>query len=173
MRLIRATADDFDRIADFYRFVIDNTETMERYCRWVYGEHPADDLIRRYIDEGAMFYSVKGDELLSAVVVLPYQEEDYHGIDWMAELEDDDVAAVHILCVNPLYSKQGLGTATMKAVVENAEKTGKKAVRLDTLLTNLAGQHLYESLGFTRICVKYGFAACTGWTDFVMYEKLI
>lgn len=172
-RLIKAEKEDFDEIVSFYKFVIDNTETMPQYCRWVYGLHPSDELILHYIEEGAMYYTRVNNEILSAVVVLPYQEEDYHNIDWGITLADDEVAALHILCVNPAYQKQGVAKRTMDLVASLAGSLNKKAVRLDTLKSNLTAQHMYETFGYTRIAVKNWYACNTGWTDFVLYEKIL
>ena len=37
LKLIQETAEDFDRVAQFYRDAIDQTPEMERFGRWIYG----------------------------------------------------------------------------------------------------------------------------------------
>ena len=49
MELIQAKATDFERITGFYRNVIDNTENMDIYGRWIYGLHPTDEMKRAII----------------------------------------------------------------------------------------------------------------------------
>ena len=47
--MIQAAENDFDRLVRFYRDAIDRTENMKLYGRWVYGQHPTDEMIRKYI----------------------------------------------------------------------------------------------------------------------------
>ena len=44
MELLKAEPRDFDRITEFYRYVVDHTEDMARYGRWIYRLHPTDEL---------------------------------------------------------------------------------------------------------------------------------
>ena len=46
MKLVKATEQDFQRITQFYRDVIAHTEHMDIYARWIYGQHPTDDMIQ-------------------------------------------------------------------------------------------------------------------------------
>ena len=95
MKLVQATKQDFQRITRFYRDVIARTEHMDTYARWIYGQHPTDEMIRRYIQANAMYYCEKDDSILSAVAVTQ-QGEEYHGAEWSASLEDDEVSVVQI-----------------------------------------------------------------------------
>lgn len=38
---------------------IDNTNEMEKYACWKYGQHPTDEMIKGYIDDGHMYYEEK------------------------------------------------------------------------------------------------------------------
>lgn len=169
--LIRASADDFERITEYYRFVIDNTPTMSEFTKWKYGLHPSDGLIRGYIEDGALFYSEKDGVLLSAAVILPYQDGEYRDVKWRMTLSDDETATLHIFCVNPLVKGQGIGRQTIAAAEEYARGLGKKAMRLDTLHSNIAAQRLYESSGYVRCDRKTWYTCNIGVTDFFLYEK--
>ena len=68
---------------------------MDTYARWIYGQHPTDEMIRRYIQANAMYYCEKDGSILSAVAVTQ-QGEEYHGAEWSASLEDDEVSVVQI-----------------------------------------------------------------------------
>lgn len=174
--LIKACENDFDRLEKFYNFVIDNTETMPKCCRWIYGLHPREDMIMDYIKEGAMYFTEENGEMLSAVAATPYQGDDYRMVRWaegLSELANDEVMTVHILAVNPNYQKQGIAVSTMEAVKLLAEKMAKKAVRLDALDTNYPAQRLYESLGYEKRDVKNWYAANLGWADFLVYEYVL
>lgn len=169
-----AEKSDFDRIIVFFKYVIDNTETMPAHCRWVFGLHPTSAKIKRYVDEGTMYLHEEDGEIISAVAMLPYQEEDYHGTVWAEDLPDNEVAALHLLCVNPKYQRRGIAGETLAAVYEIAKAMGKKSVRLDTLGSNISAQMMYEKLGYTKVDVKKWWYLPNNYlTDFVLYEKII
>lgn len=173
MELIKATRKDFDEISRFYRSAIMNTKKMSIYAKWVYGKHPTDEMIIRYINEGAMYFCEKGGAIVSAVAVTPHQSEDYHDTLWSVSADDDDVSVVHILCVDPKIQRNGIAREVMRLVIELSRKNGKKAVRLDALACNIPAQKLYESLGFKKKSVRRWFADNVGWTDFFLYELVL
>lgn len=173
MILKEAVISDFDRIREFYIYVIENTETMNDCCRWIYGLHPDDEMIRGYISSGNMYYTEKDGKIVSALALSRSQGDDYHNIPWQKDLADDEVAVGHIMCVDPALKRQGLAKEMMKNVCELCRSLGKKAYRFDTLASNLPAQKLYDSLGYKRIAERHWYACNTGWTDFILYEVLL
>lgn len=173
MNLIKATDYHFDRLTRFYRDVILNTENMDIYARWIYGQHPTDEMIRQYIKEGAMYFCERNGSIISAVAVTPYQGEDYGNTEWETALSDDEVAVVHILCVNSKLQRQGIAKETMRLVIELSRSMSKKAVRLDALASNTPAHRLYEALGFKRRGQQRWYADNVGWTDFFLYEFVL
>ena len=169
MKLVKATEQDFQRITQFYRDVIAHTEHMDTCARWVYGQHPTDAMIRRYIQADAMYCCEKDGSVISAVAVTQ-QGEDYHGAAWAFPLRDDEVSVIHLLCVAPKLQKQGVARKTMGLVTELSREMGKKAVRLDALSCNTPAHRLYESLGFQKRDQRRWYADNVGWTDFFLYE---
>lgn len=172
MNLLKATEQDFQRITRFYRDVIAHTKHMDTYARWVYGQHPTDEMIRAYICNGSMYYSEKDGSLLSAVAVTP-QAEDYHDSAWSVPLEDDEVSVVHLLCVAPEWQGKGIARDTMGRIIEMSREMGKRAVRLDALACNTPAHRLYESLGFQKRAQRRWYADNVGWTDFFLYEFIL
>lgn len=170
MTLIKATENDFERLAEFYRRTVAETKDMEVYARWIYGLHPSDEMILGYITSGNMFFSEMDGKIASAVAVVPRQEKEYCDVPWKLELADDKVSVVHILCVAPEFQKKGIATRTMRAVIEMSRESGKKAVRLDALKCNTPARRLYESLGFSQVAERNWHTENAGWTDFVLYE---
>lgn len=171
MKLIQAAEQDLQRITRFYRDVIDRTEHMDLYARWVYGQHPTDEMIRGYIRAGAMYCCEKDGSILSAAAVTQ-QGEAYHGAAWAIPLEDDEVSVVHLLCVAPEWQGRGVARETMGLVIERSRSMGKKAVRLDALACNTPAHRLYESLGFQKRDQRRWYADNVGWTDFFLYELI-
>ncbi|MGN0600364.1 MAG: GNAT family N-acetyltransferase [Oscillospiraceae bacterium] len=170
MNLIKAVSGDFLRIADFYKYVIDNTENMAEYGRWIYGQHPTDDMINGYIEGGYMYYTEDNGEITSAVAVTPYQSEDYHPVNWSIKAYDNEVSVVHILCIDPKRQKCGLAKSVMKEIISMAKENRMKAVRLDALCCNKPAHRLYESIGFHKCGSQKWYAENTGWIDFFLYE---
>lgn len=170
MELLKAEPRDFDRITEFYRYVVDHTEDMARYGRWIYGLHPTDELIRSYVEGGYMYYSESEGKTVAAVALTPFQEEDYHGVEWSLQLNDDEVCVVHILCVDPSLQKTGVAKKVMDEAVRIARTSGKKALRLDALCCNEPAHRLYEKYGFTKCAVRNWYTCNAGWIDFYLYE---
>lgn len=173
MELIKAAPSDFERITDFYREVILNTENMSIYAKWIYGQHPTDEMIKHYIDEGVMYFCEKDGEIVSAAALTPYQGDDYHKTDWAISLADDEVSVVHILCVSPNHQKQGIARQTMQLFIDLSNDMNKKAIRLDALACNTPAHKLYEKLGFKLRGKQHWYADNVGWTDFFLYEYIL
>lgn len=172
MKLYQATEKDFPRVSQFYRDVIDHTEHMQRYARWVYGQHPTSEMLFRYIQNGVLYYSEKDGDILSAVAVTS-QGKEYHGAAWSLPLRDDEVSVIHLLCVAPKLQKQGVARMTMGLVLEMSREMNRKAVRLDALACNTPAHQLYELLGFQKRDQRQWFADNVGWADFFLYELVL
>lgn len=129
-------------------------------------------MIRRYIQANAMYYCEKDGSILSAVAVTQ-QGEEYHGAEWSASLEDDEVSVVHLLCVAPEWQGKGIARDTMGRIIELSREMGKRAVRLDALACNTPAHRLYASLGFQKRAQRRWYADNVGWTDFFLYEFIL
>ena len=172
MKLKKACSNDFDRITIFYKYVIDNTDTMAVYGRWIYGLHPTDEMIRSYIDSGTMYYVMNGENISACAALTFKQGDDYHPVEWSVNISDDEVAVVHILCVDPKRQKQGLAKEFMRRLIDIAKDNNMKAVRLDALCSNIPAHRLYESLGFEKRGTQNWYASNTGNIDFYLFEYL-
>lgn len=172
INFIKANESDFAQLQSFYQDVISNTEHMRSYARWEYGKHPTDAMIQRYIRQGTMFFCEKDGTICSAAAITP-QGEDYHHAAWSIPLGDEEVSVVHLLCVAPGYQGQGIARQTMGRIVELSRATGKKAVRLDALASNIPAHRLYESLGFQKRDQKRWDTENVGQTDFFLYELVL
>lgn len=160
------------KIKNYYKYVVDYTENMDRYGRWIYGLHPTDDMIERYISDGNMYF-VEEETIIGAVAVTFYQDEDYHPVKWNVQAQDDEVAVIHILCIHP--NKQGCGFAKkmMNEIINLAKEKHMKAVRLDALCCNTPAHRLYKNLGFIKCGIQNWYASNTGYIDFYLYELVL
>ncbi|MBQ3319810.1 MAG: GNAT family N-acetyltransferase [Spirochaetia bacterium] len=163
-------ARDLSELREKYIEIIEKTPDISRHARWEYGKHPGDPLLQAYMDNDEMYLLMDGPEIAGVMAVTMYQGEDYHDIDWSRELEDDQVASVHILGVCPGHTGKHLGRRLVQEAIALAREKGKKALRLDTLDSNKPAQHMYESLGFCLRGKANRYAENTGWTGFLYYE---
>ena len=77
MELFRAGEQDFLRLQDFYKNLIAKTPDMRQFCPWEYGVYPTDALLREHTHNGDLYYMERNGAILAALVLLPYQEENY------------------------------------------------------------------------------------------------
>ena len=96
-------AGDLALVREKYIEVIEHTKDMNIHARWIYGQHPTDTSIQSYIDRQEMYLYMDGKNIAGMTVVTMYQGVDYHEITWSQNLNDDEVASLHILAVTPEY----------------------------------------------------------------------
>ena len=166
-------AGDFAMVREKYIEVIEHTKDMNIHARWIYGQHPTDAMIQSYMDRKEMYLYMDGQNIAGMAAITMYQGEDYHEMMWSQNLKDDEVASLHILAVAPEYQGRGVSKRMMADIISLIKKNGKKAVRLDTLASNIPARHLYEKLGFKYQGRQNLFAENTGWTDFLYYDLLL
>ena len=170
MRLELATQNDFNAIIAFYDDVTERTPDIECYARWSKGKHPTAEGIRAYIDEGSMYLYRENGIIVGAMAVTMYQGEDYHAIDWVQQVADDQVTVIHILAVSPDSQGKGIGSEMIREAIRLAKKKGMQAIRLDALASNTPAHRLYERLGFEYRGKQHLYAENTDWTDFYFFE---
>ena len=163
-------AGDFEVVREKYIEVIKNTKDMNIHARWIYGQHPTDSMIQSYIERKEMYLYMDGQNVAGMTAITMFQGEDYHEILWSQNLKDDEVASLHIFTVSPEYQGKGISKRMMAETISLAMEKGKKAIRLDTLASNIPAQHMYEKLGFEYRGKQNLYAENTGWTDFLYYE---
>jgi len=99
MRLIRAALQDFDDIIAFYDDVTAHTPDMALYARWSKCKHPKEESIQTYIEEGSMYLYREDGVIVGAMAVTMYLGKDYHAIEWVRQVGEDEIAVIHILAV--------------------------------------------------------------------------
>ena len=168
--LEKARPEELDDIIRFYDDVIDNTPGIEHTARWRKGAHPTAEGLKTSIELGNIYLCRENGAIVGALDYPMHQGDDYHAVNWKEDLPDDQVATVHILGVRPDVQGTGIASAIIREAIALARSNGMKAVRLDTLASNIPAQHLYESLGFDFRGRHHMYAENTGWLDFFFYE---
>ena len=170
MKLDKATINDFESIIKFYDDVISRTPEMETYARWKKGQHPTEEGIKAYIEEGSMYLYKENDTIVGAMAVTMYQGEDYHAIEWAKHVEDNEASVIHILAVNPDYQGTGVGAEMIREAINLSVDLGMKSIRLDALASNTPAHKIYKRIGFEYRGKQHLYAENTGWTDFLFFE---
>ena len=99
-----------------------------------------------------------------------YQGTDYHAIEWSHQVQDNEVAVIHILAVSPDFQCTGIGSEMRRETIRLAKSYGMIAIRLDALASNTPAHKIYKSLGFEYKGKQHLYAENTGWTDFYFFE---
>ena len=170
MKLDKATINDFESIIKFYDDVILRTPQMETYACWKKGQHPTEEGIKAYIEEGSMYLYKENDTIVGAMAVTMYQGEDYHAIEWAKHVEDNEASVIHILAVNPDYQGTGVGAEMIREAINLSADSGMKSIRLDALASNTPAHKIYKRIGFEYRGKQHLYAENTGWTDFFFFE---
>jgi len=165
--------EDFELVKETYIDVIDHTPGIDRHARWVYGKHPDDELLRTYIENGEMYLFTDHEKVFGMVALVMHQDKAYETVPWEVIASNDQVATLRLLTICPEYRGQSLGNRLLDETIKIAAENGKKALRLDTLLSNTPAQHMYEKAGFSCRGTLHLFEESLGWTDFVFYEKVL
>ncbi|MGN0633233.1 MAG: GNAT family N-acetyltransferase [Oscillospiraceae bacterium] len=168
-----AECSDISKIQKYYKYVADNTENMDKYGRWIYGQHPTDDMIEGYIVDGDMYFAEENGMVIAAAAVTFFQNTDYHSVQWNVDAKDDEVAVIHILCIHPKKQGCGLAKKIVKEITDLAKTRHMKAVRLDALSCNTPAHKLYEDSGFIKCGTQNWYASNTGYIDFYLYELVL
>lgn len=171
--LKRAERSDISKIQKYYEYVADNTENMDKYGKWTYGQHPTDEMIQGYINNGDMYFAEEEGMIIAAAAVTFFQNEDYHPVKWNVNAGDDEAAVIHILCINPDKQGCGIGKKIVNEIIDMAKTQHMKSVRLDALFCNTPAHRLYESCGFVKCGTQNWYADNTGYIDFYLYELVL
>ena len=170
MKLDKVTINDFESIIKFYDDVTLRTPDMGTYARWKKGQHPTEEGIKAYIEEGSMYLYKENETIVGAMAVTMYQGEDYHTIEWAKHVEDNEASVIHILAVNPNYQGTGVGAEMIREAINLSVDSGMKSIRLDALASNTPAHKIYKRIGFEYRGKQHLYAENTGWTDFFFFE---
>ncbi len=144
MEIIQATAAQLDELISFYQVVADHME--ERAIRqWHWGRYPNEDLIRRDVEAGRLYYLPQDDEIAVAVVVETGQDPEYEALSWNCGIHP---GVFHRLAVHPSMQGAGLGGLVLDDVQQMLRRSGCDCVRCDTSEKNRGAIRLYEKMGF-------------------------
>lgn len=173
MNIRTANKSEYNEIRHFYHKVIDLMQDSEYHPAWKKGVYPSDAYLMESLENDELLVGEFSGEYVAAMIVNHKCNEDYKSVRWSVEPEDCKVTIVHALCVLPTLHGKGIAGALVRKVIEIAENTNQKAVRLDVLAGNLPAERLYLKHGFQYVTTTQMYYEDTGWTDFKLFEYTI
>ena len=143
MILQKARMSEFKSICAFYQTV---TEGMEKsgLRQWHWGRFPSEDMVRRHIENGAMYRTYDADGVAVAVAIDREGDETYSQINWIFGVRP---AMFHMLAVRADMRGKGLAAQALDDVEELARRMGCDSLRCDTYTENSAALMLYAHRG--------------------------
>lgn len=171
MRFAPAKPEQFAQIRAFYWHLIDVMQAQIDQIGWKKGIYPADAFLRDSLARGELFTLTEQERLLACVILNSACNDGYAGVPWTLDCRPEEVLIPHALAVAPEAQGRGTGRRLVQEIILHAQKTGRKAVRLDILGTNQAAARLYTGCGFRFVQAKPMFYEDTGWTEYKMYER--
>ncbi len=147
----KGSIQDIDQVEGCYEELMRYEEEREGgpLTIWRRGVYPTRKLLERRLTEGTLYLAEEDGEVCACVVIDGNQEEDYAGIGWSCAAPPDEVRVVHLLCVRPSRTRQGLGEALLRFAAGLAKQEGCRTVRLDTSALNSPANRLYRKMGYT------------------------
>ena len=147
MEIIQATTAELDGLISFYQVVADHME--ERAIRqWHWGRYPNEELIRKDVEAGRLYYLPEDGEIAAAVVVMTGQDPEYEALSWNCGICP---GVFHRLTVHPSMQGAGLGGLVLDDVQQMLRRSGCDCIRCDASAKTRGAIRLYEKMGF-RLC---------------------
>jgi len=88
-------------------------------------------------------------------------EEDGQVVGFISTWQDIEAGVGHIpnMVIVPEYRGRGLGRTFIQHALEHFRKSGLSCARIETLVQNEVGNHLYQSCGFREVARQIHFVA--------------
>lgn len=173
MNIRLAKTTEFENVRSFYHKVIDLMQDAEYKPAWEKDVYPSNEYLQKSIENGELWVCEYDNEYVAAMIVNHKCNEEYRNVKWSVDIEANEFLVVHALGVLTAFQGKGIAGAMVKKVIEIAENTNQKAIRLDVLEGNLPAERLYLKHGFQYVDTIQMFYEDTGWTAFKLFEYVI
>lgn len=190
LEIRRAMPEEYPRVRTFYHQMIDDMQEMTYKPGWQKEVYPSDGMLKEALNRGELYVGELGvieasgeaenertgageKRIASAMVVNHEYNESYENYKWQTLASKEEILVIHALGVAPAYMGRGFAKQMVEYVTRMGRKNGQKAIRLDVLKGNVPAERLYPSVGFTYLHTLPMYYEDTGWTDFLLYEKVL
>ena len=151
MQIDIATMRDLDEVMDLYNEAAASMEGTAFDCRWREGMHPTRRFVGGLIEEKGLLVARDGGMLVGAVGIDHDLGHDYGPVRWLVDVQDEQVAVVHLLLIREGWRGRGLARELLDASLELARARGMRTARLDATANNAPAIALYASDGFAQV----------------------
>lgn len=173
MKIQCAEAKDYAKVRDFYYSLIDAMEHAKFKPGWERDIYPTQYFLRASIHNGELYFAKSEHNILACMVVNHSYNEGYKNVPWSLNAKDNELLVIHALGVYPSCAGQGIAKQMVQYVIDIAQKSAIKTIRLDVLGGNIPAERAYTRMGFKYLATIQMFYEDTGWTDYKVYEYLV
>ena len=149
MVIRKSVKREITALGAFYDRVVRALYKDENYPKWTYKEYPSHPYVKAMADKGALFACLADGEIAAAFVLNDDPQGQYENVAWSKPLARGEYMVLHAFAVDPDMQRRGIGKQVVKYCLSYAKENGYKAVRLDTVPTNIPSRKLYEKCGFS------------------------
>ena len=170
-----AKESDLPAVAAIYEAILDQEDTTgNHYTGWQRGAYPTADTARGIFEAGTLYVGADEDGTIWGSMNLNgSQLPEYKNGGWSIPAEDNQVAVIHTLTIDPARAGQGLARQTVAFAEDTARSQGKTVLRLDTGVDNAPANHLYPSIGYRFAGVVDTFFMGYAKRPLNLYEKAL
>ena len=169
MRKRKARAEDYMNLCRFYDEVIRQQENDLYTPMWTRGVYPDESDIAFHLQQGHFLLLTEDGRIAAAAALSLQEDEMYRDFNWPSEIDEDQIAVIHLLAVNPDFRGRQLGKAILDYCICEAQKSCR-AIHLDVMPGNLIAEKLYLSAGFRFAGEKTVFYPDTGVVTVRLFE---
>jgi ribosomal protein S18 acetylase RimI-like enzyme len=168
-----ACADNIEEIAQLYDSLNDYLTANVNYPGWKKGVYPTREDAEKGIMEGSLYAAWDCGKIVGSIILNHEPEYGYDTVDWNVKEDYSKIYVIRTLAVHPDHLKKGIGAELLRFSIEQGQRDGMKALRLDVYHKNSPAIKLYEKLGFTYVdTADLGYASY-GLDYFKLYERCL
>lgn len=147
----RATSHDLDAVEQTYMELFAWERRNGRHSHWIPGVWPTRSTLRRAIakDELFVFWDDRGagKKIYASIALTKEQPAVYRTIHWKNPAKDGSVLVARLLCVSPLFSRQGIGSMLLHSAMERGPKMHCTVLRFHCVSGDTPMEKLCAKLG--------------------------
>jgi len=144
----KAGTEDIPSIERIYDHTHDEEEAGRTTTGWQRGIYPTVKTAEASLDRGDMYVAEIDGKVIATGIINQEQVDVYADCDWKYKADDDKVAVLHTLAVDPETRGKGIGPSFVKFYEDLARDWGCEVLRIDTNAKNIKARKMYEKLGY-------------------------
>ncbi|MDE5619288.1 MAG: GNAT family N-acetyltransferase [Ruminococcus sp.] len=169
-----AKSEDLVWVQKIYDDIISYEEQNVKYTAFQANVYPVRDTAEKALAGNFLYVCEKDCTICASMIINQSQPDEYKNIDWNHKFSEHEIMVIHLLCVSPEYSGNGLGRKMIEFAVEEGKRHNCKSIRLDTGNQNIPAKSLYEKNGFTVAGINHmSIGGLIEHDTHLFYEKII